>query len=242
MRIHLLILSLALTIAGCPSSSTSSKAADGGAAGSAGGSTGGAGNSAADGGSQHDAGGGSTGTGGAGCELIYGGMVAGCVEYQSANDYATAKGVCTSHGSMWLTACPTAGRIGGCKVPPGAAGGAPGGTIRWSYMGNVSCSSGETKLDAQGAVTTSGDADAAAALPVGPGGPISSACKMGLMAQAPLSTIYGVCTPDSICNACITTDYAAKSCQTSQRFQSLLSLACVNPSTMLAACKTECGK
>ena len=46
-----------------------------------------------------------------------------CTEYLASSDYATAKGVCTSHGGTWDT-CP-AGKTGGCKYGPGGLGWIP---------------------------------------------------------------------------------------------------------------------
>lgn len=246
MRTSLVIITLAVALMGCPSSGSKAgngNAADGGTsqldAGGGGGSGGGKGGSGGGGRAATDGGtktGG--GTGGAGCAIQFMSMTTACVEFVAPSDYAMAKSVCESHGSTWLSACP-AGKSGGCKVPPGAANGAPGGTIRWSYQGAVTCASGETEVDAQGAPHMTLQ-DAAAAIAVGPGGPVSAKCKTDMMTKSPISTLYPICMGNTICNACITTDYAAMSCETNKQFQDLFSFACL--ASPLASCATECGK
>ncbi len=248
MRIHFAILASLLALTGCPSSNSN---AGGGAtqhdSGTKPAADGGGG--VVDGGGAHgamDAGSadaGSTGNGGM-CVTMFSGMVAACIEYLSAADYSGAKGVCTSHGGTWGTACP-AGKTGGCKVPPGATGGAPGGTIRWSYAANITCGAGETLLKPDG---IAGDAgmpvtDAGPAIAVGPGGPVSAACKTELMTVAPFGSIYPSCMADTVCASCVTTDYAASACQMDKIFKSMLAFACLTPGpASYPSCTMECGK
>jgi hypothetical protein len=151
------IVSVSLLAAGALmlacSSSTSSGAADAGSAAS-------------------DSGAASSGGGtGAGCQqtfVVLAGMapsLAACEEYLSASDLAQAETNCNGLGVRgpitysWANPCPP-GKIGGCKVPPGAQGGAPGGTIRWQYKGNITCAAGETQVNADGTPYTGGGADA----------------------------------------------------------------------------------
>ena len=245
MRIQLATLVIAVAVGGCPSSSSSPAKSSGNDAGAPEADSG-TQQDVADAGSARDAGpkpGSMPGTSGGtkACLLTYMGMLTGCIEYLAASDFATAEGTCTSKGGKWLAECP-AGRANGCKVPPGAPGGAPGGTIRWAYMAVAACNAGETTLGPDGNEMAVAGLDPAAAVPVGPGGPVSAACKKELMTVTPLNVLYPSCAGDSVCNACITTDYAAASCKINKNFQDLITFACVAAPSSAPSCSKECGK
>jgi hypothetical protein len=85
--------------------------------------------------------------------------------------------------------------------------------------------------------------DAGPAIAVGPGGPISAGCKAELMTVAPFNNIYPICTGQPACNACITTDYAAASCQANKNFKAMLAFMCLTPGkASYPSCTKECGQ
>jgi len=168
----------------------------------------------------------------------------GCVEYLAGNEsiLSAAQSTCTSHGSVWANACP-AGALGGCKSAMGSNG-IPGQEIAWSYPpGTFSasgCNAADTAVNADGSLAAL--PDAGPPLAVGPGGPVSAACRTCVDGAALLSTLSSVCRGDAVCTACLNTDYAAGSCQNNTNFRNLYNFVCLATTTCAATCATECGK
>jgi hypothetical protein len=164
-----------------------------------------------------------------------------CIEYLSPNpsDYMGALNFCVGHGGKASSMCP-AGRTFGCTEAPGQV---MGGGILWHYNDSMNCGacgSGEMPLNVDGTACVAMAVDAGPPIKVGPGGPVSAECNMALSTGVGVSLIYGLCTPDKVCKACLTTDYAAASCQGNKPFRDLFGFACL--ATGPAACATECGR
>jgi hypothetical protein len=250
------------TGSGGTSSAGGASASTGGASASAGGSsTGGSSAGAASSGGT-GAGGTSSGTG-AGClqtsTLVTPAINVGCEEFLSSSDYTQGEPLCNGlHATgityAWVTSCPTS-KMGGCKVPPGAKGGAPGGSIRWQYSGTMTCAPGETKVDATGAPVATPDAGSVAKWDgtFGPGGAVSGTCFAALSnftgtrwlacaGNCPSCNNGAGAPNDAVCQACIQKDYGAASCSTDKAFNTLFEFACNDTTFSIAKlCATECG-
>jgi len=172
----------------------------------------------------------------------------GCAQYLAGNEsiLSSAQGACTSHGSVWASACP-AGAIGGCKSVTGSNG-IPGQEILWSYPPGTfdasKCNAGDTAVNPDGSPLALTTPDAGPPLAVGPGGPVSAACKTCVDGAYILSTLGTVCRGDAVCASCLNTDYAAGSCQNDSNFRNLYNFVCLSATTATCAatCATECGK
>jgi hypothetical protein len=145
-----------------------------------------------------------------------------CTEYLSSSDYGTAKGVCTSHGSTWVDACP-AGKVSGCSYPPGTYG-VPGGYIAWTYTAGATCSAPGTAVTPSGSNGTGGSANNGGASSGGAsGGGLAGTGGAGVPASCsvPLPTVAFACTApyitiaaDSTCMEYYTTPNAGCYMQT----------------------------
>jgi len=170
----------------------------------------------------------------------------GCAEYLAGNEsvLAAAQSTCTSHGYVWASACPS-GALGGCKSATGSNG-IPGQEILWSYppgtFGASSCNAADTAVNPDGSPLAMPDAGPPFA--VGPGGPVSAACKTCVDGAYILSTLSTLCRSGAVCTACLDSDYAAGSCQNDTNFRNWYNFVCLSATTATCAstCATECGK